>query len=192
MTPVTPWVRLNRWRRSCGFDDNDLRRDVDRNQRMLGLLLLITFLAVAPPVCVRVSQAVYSSGVRAERHEALTRHRVDATVVKVDNLRSGRQVTVVWDDRNGSRRTGSYTTWHGASVGGHPKVWADSATVGDEPPRRHAQTIADTLVTGPSVTAALGLPLLGAYALVRRRCDLRRYRLWDAEWAAFDRRRIGP
>jgi hypothetical protein len=128
MRATTMRARANRWRRSCGFDGNDLWRDVDRRQWRLGLLLLMVFLSATPPLCAHVVQAVYGSGVRTEHHQGATRHRVEAI-----------------------------TTAAGAGIG-----------------------------------LATGLPLLGLYRLARKRCDRRRYQLWDVEWARFDNYQIGP
>lgn len=70
MKPSKTWSRVNRWRRRCGFDDNDLRRRVDRVQWLSGLLLLVVFLVVTPALCARVVEQVNDSGSRAERYEA--------------------------------------------------------------------------------------------------------------------------
>ncbi|GAA1898466.1 Rv1733c family protein [Actinomadura bangladeshensis] len=185
-------ARLNRRRRGWGFDRNDLRREVDRAQMFYGLLLLILFLAVTPPVSAHAVQAVYDSGVRAERYEATTRHRVDATVVGIKRLHTGREVTVTWTAPDGTLRRGHYTTWRGASLGDHPKVWTRPGGVGEDPPRAHARTIGDAAAGGATTTLASGLASVGVYLLLRRHYDKRRYRMWDEAWAGFDRRRIGP
>jgi hypothetical protein len=185
-------AQLNRRRRSWGFDRNDLRREADRAQMFYGLLLLVIFLAVTPPISARAVQVVYHSGVRAEQHEAAARHRVDATVVKIRRLHTGREVTVAWTAPDGTPRSGHYTTWRGAILGDHPKVWAGAGSVGEHPPRTHSRTIGDTAAAGASTVVAAGSPLLGLYLLLRRLYDRRRYRLWDEAWAGFDRRRIGP
>ncbi|MBT2212693.1 MULTISPECIES: hypothetical protein [Actinomadura] len=190
MRPTGRRPSLDRLRRRIGFDRNDLRRSVDRGQWMLGIALLMLFLSLAPPLCLRAGRAAYGSGVDAERSEAATRHRVEATVVKVDHRRSGRALTVTWRDPDGTARTGSFTAFRGGTVGEHRAVWAGPSGVTDEPPQRHARTIADALTAVLGAAAALGAPLLGVYLLVRYRCDRRRYRAWAAEWAQWDTRRI--
>jgi hypothetical protein len=186
------WAHVNRRRHGWGFDRNDLRRVVDRKQMLYGLLLLVIFLGFAPFACIHVVQTVLHSGLRAERYEAATHHRVDATVVNVKSLHSGREVEVVWTAPDGTSRGGHFTTWHGANVGDHPKVWAGPGSVGEYPPRTHARTVGDAAAIGASTVAAVGLPLLGLYLLLRHRCDQHRYRMWDEAWTGFDRRRIGP
>lgn len=186
------WTRLNRRRRGWGFDRNDLRREVDRAQMFYGLLLLVLSIIVTPFVSVRAVQAAYHSGVRAERYEAATRHRVDATVVNIKQLHTGREVTVTWIASDGTWRSGHYTTWRGASLGDRPKAWAGPGGVGEDPPRTHARTIGDAAAAGATTVLAAGLVPAGTYLLLRRRYDKRRYRMWDEAWAGFDRRRIGP
>ncbi len=185
-------ARLNRRRRSWGFDRNDLRRAVDRAQMFYGLLLFVIFLAVTPLASAHVVQSVYHSGVLPERSEATTRHRVDATLVKIKRLHTGREVTVTWTDSDGTVQNGHYTTWRGASLGDHPKVWARPGGVGEDPPRTHVRTIGDAAASGATTVMASGQASAGIYLVLRRRYDKRRYRMWDEAWAGFDRRRIGP
>ncbi|MGH3242447.1 MAG: Rv1733c family protein [Spirillospora sp.] len=180
---------MNRYRRRCGFDDNDLRRPVDRIQGLSGLLLLVVFLLVTPVVGVQAVQHARDSGVRAERHEAATLHRVDATVVNVKRSHGGREVTLTWIDGDGTPRSGHYRSQRGAQIGDHPKVWAGPRHgVTDLPPRTHARTVGDMATAGAATATATGLPLLGLYMLVRRRMDHRRYRAWDEAWASLDHR----
>jgi hypothetical protein len=177
---------LARLRRRIGFDGNELRRDVDRKQRAGGLLLLMLFMGCGLPVCGYIALTAYHSGVRAERHEAATWHEVDATVLKVEDLRSAHRSTVMWREPSGQLRTGSYDTWYAATVGDHVKLWAGPATVSDEGPRRHARTVGEAIGAGLGTVTAVGLPLLSAYLLIRHRCDRRRDRLWDADWERLD------
>ncbi|MER6808823.1 hypothetical protein ABT299_06050 [Spirillospora sp. NPDC000708] len=183
---------MDRRRRSCGFDRNDLRRGLDRWQWSIGLILLMAGTAVASVAAVRVSGAIYESGVRTERHEAAVFNATDATVVKVHEASRTRGVTVSWVAPNGSHRTGSYETWHGASVGDHVRVWVGPAGVREDPPRPHARTIGDTTAYAVGTVAATAAVFFGAYQLLRRRFDETRYKRWDAAWADFDRHRIEP
>jgi hypothetical protein len=192
MRATTMRARANRWRRSCGFDGNDLWRDVDRRQWRLGLLLLMVFLSATPPLCAHVVQAVYGSGVRTEHHQGATRHRVEAIVVKVREAGGRREVTVAWAGADGMRQTGDFTTWRGAEDGERLILWAGPEGISITPPRRRAQTVIHTTAAGAGVGLATGLPLLGLYRLARKRCDRRRYQLWDVEWARFDNYQIGP
>ncbi|GAA2118185.1 Rv1733c family protein [Actinomadura napierensis] len=184
-TRTTP-AGFSRLRRRIGCDGNELRRDVDRRQRRAGLLLLMLFVGVGLPICGRIVQAVYDSGVRAERYEVATRHKVDATVLKVDDLPSGHRITVKWREPSGQPRTGSYSSWYGTTVGEHLQLWAGPATVSDEAPRRHARTVGEAVGAGLGAVTAAGSPALAAYMLIRYRFDRRRDRLWDAGWESLD------
>ncbi|MCP9948950.1 Rv1733c family protein [Actinomadura madurae] len=184
-------ARADRWRRSCGFDANDLRRDVDRVQWRLGLLLLMIFFSVTPPLCAHVAGDVYHSGVKTERHEAATRHRVVATIVNVEPD-GQRRTTIAWTAADGTRHTRDHLTVRGGQVGDRLIVWVGPDAVSMFPPRRHALTIIHTAAIGAGVVPAVGLPLLSVYMLVRKRCDRHRSRQWDAEWVHLDDHRIGP
>ncbi|WP_433237143.1 Rv1733c family protein [Actinomadura nitritigenes] len=183
--------RLNRMRRCCGFDRNELRRDVDRAQWLIGLVLLAGCAVVAALVSVRVGQDVYGAGVRTEHREAATLRRVEATVTAAQEQVSGRQVTVTWTDTTGARRTAHYLTWRAAAVGSRLHVWAGPQGVRDEPPRTHARTISDTAAYELGALSAVGLTFGGLYTLVRRRCDRLRDERWDAALARLDRHGIG-
>ncbi|MFB4298561.1 hypothetical protein [Actinomadura sp. NTSP31] len=186
------WQGTNRRRRSCGFDTNDLRREVDRLQWFLGLVLLIAGIGVASMTAAYVGRAAYVSGIRTERHEAATFHKVDAVVEKVRDGQRDRDLTVAWIASDGSHRSGTYESWRGASVGDHVRVWAGPAGVREDRPRSHARTIDDTAARTTSTTAATAAVFAGGYWLLRRRLDRVRYGQWDAAWADFDRHRIGP
>ncbi|MGW5410339.1 Rv1733c family protein [Actinomadura geliboluensis] len=186
------WARANRWRRSLGLDGNDLRRDVDRAQRRLGIILLMLFSGITPPLAVYTAWIVHDSGVRAERYEAATWHRVDATAVKIKQVKGRHQVTVAWTEPGGTRRTGDYTTLRGPDIGTRVRVWAGPGTVSLLPPRDHSRTLAQTGLAVAGVALATGAPLLGLYRLARRRYNRRRDQLWDAAWARLDNHHIGP
>ncbi|HEY8481807.1 MAG TPA: hypothetical protein VIL71_18430 [Spirillospora sp.] len=184
--------RIDRWRRRFGFDTNDLRRPVDRVQWRVGLLLLAVFLGVTPPLTAHVAAHVHDAGERAERRDAATWRRVDATVVEVGALRAGHRVTVTWTEPDGTRRSGDFTTMKPVRPGDPVLVWTRDGAVTAARPGRHGLTVVDTVAAGTGVVLATGLSLLGVYLLVRRRCDRRRDRLWDVAWARFDNHRIEP
>jgi hypothetical protein len=189
MRPPNARTRADRLRRRCGFDGNPLRRHVDRVQWRVGLLLLLVFLVVAPIACAHAVRSVHTAGVRAERYEAATRRRVEATVVAVRPLEAGREVSVVWTGPDGAPHTGHYPSWKATGLGERRELWAGpGGGLGEAGPRKHVRTIGDDASAGAATAAATGLPLLTLYLLVRRRCDKRRHRRWDEEWADFDRR----
>jgi hypothetical protein len=184
--------RANRLRRRCGFDRNGLRRDVDRAQWLVGLVLLAGCAVVVCLVSVRIGQDVYGAGVRVEHREAATLRKADATVTASKEQLSGHWATVTWTDAAGTRRTDTYMTWRGAAVGAHLRVWAGPDGVRDEPPRTHARTVSDTAAYELGAVSTVGLTFGGLYALVRRRCDRLRDERWDDAWAGLDRHSIGP
>ncbi|SPT58101.1 MULTISPECIES: Rv1733c family protein [Actinomadura] len=192
MKPVKVRARADRWRRRFGFDGNDLRRHVDRLQWKVGLFLLVLFLSVSPPLCAHVVQTVHDSGTRTEKEAAATRHRVSATVVKIEELKNRHRVTVAWTEPDGTRRTDDYTAWGAPAAGDRLTVWVGPGTVSTSPPPGRGWTITRTVTAGAGTLLAAGLPPLGVYLLVRRRCDRLRYRLWDAAWTRFDNHHIGP
>lgn len=192
MKPGSMLARADRWRRRCGFDANDLRRDVDRAQWRIGLVLLTLFLAVAPPLAVHTAQAVYDIGKRNARQEAATWRPVTATVVDAEGRRGGYQVTVTWVDPDGTQRTGNLTSWTRVDAGDQVEAWAGPDAVTFVPPSRRGRTVISTAAAGAGVVLAVGSPLFITYRLVRRRFDRRRERLWDAAWARLHNHHIGP
>ncbi|GGV01704.1 hypothetical protein GCM10010182_19090 [Actinomadura cremea] len=190
---MRPAARLDRWRRSCGFDRNDLRRYVDRAQWRFGLFLLALFLAAAPPLCAHVVGAVDDSGRRAERHGAATWKRVDATVVRVEEAGGRYRVTVAWTGPDGTRRTGECATWRRTAARDSLVVWAGAGgAVSTTPPRTREETVIYAVGAGIGVVLATGLPLLALYLWARHRYDRIRYRSWAAAWDRLDNHRIGP
>ncbi|WP_030170968.1 Rv1733c family protein [Spirillospora albida] len=188
---------LNHWRRRCGFTRNPLRRDVDRAQWLFGLLLLLAFASAAPFIGAQAARVVYDAGVAVERRDSAARHAVEATVVKVDGRRPRHVVTVTWTGLDGVARTATYTTARGPVEDDHVRLWAGSrpenaGTVSDVPPRRHSQTVGDATAAVIGVLVLMAVPSLGAYVLMRRRCDRRREEMWDAAWAGFAARHINP
>lgn len=192
MKPGSMLARADRWRRRCGFDANDLRRDVDRTQWRIGLVLLTLFLTVAPPLAVFASQTVYDLSKRNARQEAATWKPVTATVVDAEGRRGGYHVTVTWIEQDGTQRTGNLTSWSRVAVGERIEAWAGPDAVTFVPPSRRGQTVVFTAAAGAGVVLAAGSPLFITYRLVRRRFDRRRDRLWDVAWARLDNHHIGP
>ena len=78
------------------------------------------------------------------------------------------------DDRAGTRR------W----------LWVDRTGRPTAPPRSRSRTVIDAGYAAGGAVLAVGVPLLIAYRLVRRRCDRVRDAMWDAEWARIDPHRI--
>ncbi|MBW8482419.1 Rv1733c family protein [Actinomadura parmotrematis] len=181
--------RLARVRHRLGLDGNELRRDVDRRQRRIGLVLLLLFAAAGWLFAARAGSLAYDRGLRLEQRDAATRHAVTATLTRVDAGTRGRTVTAEWTDAGGAHRIGTFTTWQAVDGGQQRRIWIGAdGRPSLEPSRRHERTVSEAVLAGSAAAAAgAGLPLLLAYQGVRRACDRRRYRQWDLEWAEFCR-----
>lgn len=186
-------TRLNRLRRTLGFDRNQLRRPVDRHQRAAGLALAGVFLLTAPLAALRVADLAYDAGVRAERHESADRHRVTARVLSVEESATGPtgRLTVAWTEPDGTHRTGVTAASQRVGRTDMRRIWVDSSGTPTTRPRTRYQAFTDAGSAGTGVTVGIGGALAVVYHLLRRRCDRRRYRLWEADWARIDSRRIG-
>jgi hypothetical protein len=181
---------LDRVRRRCGFDRNELRREVDRRQRKAALWLLALYLAVAPAAALVAGRLTHDHGIRAERDERASRHQVTATVLEPgrQTLASRKRTVVTWTEADGSRHTGSAVTWRGdGAKGERQRIWVDDDS--GRPvvkPRDRSQTVLATGAAGIGALTGLAVPPLLVYGTVRRRCDRRRYREWDAAWSRLD------
>lgn len=176
---------LNRARRRAGFDHNPMRRREDHIQSAAGLILAIIFLATAPWAAIMISGRVYGSELHTERVQTAQRHAVTAQVIgparqpfhfTVQTLR------VSWRDGQGIAREADYQAT-ASEVGTTTTIWVDRFDRVVPPPHKHAQTIADTVMTAIGVVLAILSVVMSAYVLLRRRLDRSRYRLWDAGWA---------
>ncbi|WP_242901737.1 Rv1733c family protein [Actinomadura terrae] len=183
---------LTRLRRRLGLEHNELRRRVDRVQRTVALVLLVLLLGTAPPLAAWTGAWSYDSGVRAERAERATRHQVVATVTATGGVGSAgdryvhETVQATWPGADGKPRAGTLPSWKNAKVGAHRTIWVDRAAEPSVRPRPHSRTVTDAVYAAAATVLGLSMPLLLAYALVRRRCDRYRDELWEADWARMD------
>ncbi|MFC6881232.1 hypothetical protein [Actinomadura yumaensis] len=179
-------------RRRLGLERSGLRRRVDRVQRGIALALLSVLLAAAPPLAAWAAGWSYDAGSRAERVERASRHQVVATVVSTGGIGSTgdryihETVQARWTAPNGKPRTGSLPAWRKVRAGAQRDIWVDADGDPTVRPRPHSRTLTDAAYAGAAAVLAVGLPLLLAYALARRRCDRYRDALWDAAWARMD------
>lgn len=185
---TTAAAALNRARRRAGLDRNPMRRREDHIQSAVGIMLAAAFLLLAPWAAISVGARVYGSELRTEHLESAQRHMVTAKVIAPGTEAAHatvRTLKVSWRDARGTIRTADYqatTTEAGTTT----TIWVDRADHAVLPPREHAQTIADTVLTGMAIVLGVLGVLMSVYALLRRRLDRSRYRLWDAGWAWAD------
>ncbi|GAA2576941.1 hypothetical protein SMC26_29925 [Actinomadura fulvescens] len=185
----SPMRRL--WRR-LGLERNELRRRIDRVQRLAALGLLALFLLAAPPVAGWCASWSYDSGLRAERAEHAERRQVLATVVSTGGVGSTgdryvhETVHARWTAPDGTARTGSLPSWKGAKPGVTKRIWVDHKGTVAIRPRPHSRTVTDAAYAALAATTAVGIPILAAYGLLRRRFDRVRAAEWEAAWARMD------
>ncbi|GAA2306331.1 hypothetical protein GCM10010402_77320 [Actinomadura luteofluorescens] len=177
--------RLGRVRRRFGFDRNDLRRAVDRRQWAVGVAAAVLFTVLAPPASVLLAVDAYRSGVRAEHRNV---HRVTAQVVHTDS-QGGPGVRhtyaeLAWTSPDGRTRTTVVPADKSVRPGMEQRVWVDAAGDPVQHPQTRTATLATTTVAAATAALAVGVPLLAAYLLARRRCDRRRDALWDESWTS--------
>ncbi|HEU5030037.1 MAG TPA: hypothetical protein VFV01_34355 [Spirillospora sp.] len=183
---------LVRLRRRCGLEHNELRRHIDRVQRLIGFGLLLLMLVVAPPLAFWAGTWSYHAGSNAERAERAQRHEVVATVTSTGGIGSSgdryihETVQARWAGTGGTTRTGTLPAWKNAKVGAHRTIWIDAKGDPTVRPRPHSRTVTDAAYASTAAVLGVGTPILLAYVLVRRRCDHRRDEMWEADWARMD------
>jgi hypothetical protein len=169
-------------------DRNPLRRPVDRTHVRMILVLGVLFLVLAPLTVVITARLAGGAGVRAERLQARTRHQVDAVVVEASSAGSravlDETVRIAWHDARGIAHTAVVPTAGGEPVGTHRSVWIDRTGRLTTHPRKHSQTVADSVMAALTALTLLALLHSAARMLVDRRLERRRMDLWEREWAA--------
>lgn len=175
----------NRARHRAGLDRNPMRRREDHIQTTVGIILTLVFLVSAPWAALLVGGQVYRSGAATERVQHAQRHPVTATVVdpgKSPGHSTTTTLQVSWQSADGVRHVADYQGV-ATDVGAKTTLWVDRAGNVVREPRRHAETISDAVLAGSGVDLAILGVLLTGQAMLRRRLDRSRYRLWDAGWA---------
>jgi hypothetical protein len=176
-------------------DRNPLRRPIDRAHVRIMIALGILFLVLAPLAVVVTAGVTGGAGVRAERVQARSRHLVTAVVV--DPAPAGSRgvldqtVRIAWRDTGGRAHTAVVPTGSGERLGAHRSVWIDGAGRLTTHPRRHSQTVADSIMAALTAVTLLGLLHSAARTLIDRRLDRRRLELWEREWASVASRWTG-
>ncbi|QKG26344.1 Rv1733c family protein [Actinomadura verrucosospora] len=183
---------LARLRRRLGLEHSELRRPIDRVQRLVGVALILLLLAIGPPLAFWAGTWSYHAGSRAERAERAQRHEVVATVTSTGGIGSSgdryvhETVQATWPGAGGAARTGTLPSWKNAKVGAHRTIWIDAKGDPTVRPRPHSRTVTDAAYAATAAVLGVGTPALLAYLMVRRRCDRRRDEMWEADWARMD------
>jgi hypothetical protein len=166
-------------------DGNLLRRPVDRTHVRAMVTLCLLFLVLAPLVAVVTARLAGNAGLRAERLPSHTRHQVNAVVLGVSPKGVLDQtVRIGWHDASGAAHTAVVPNNGSAAAGAHRSVWIDRAGALTSRPRKHSQTVADSVMAALTAVTLLGLLHSAARTLIDRRLERRRLELWEREWAA--------
>ncbi|KAB8187151.1 hypothetical protein [Microbispora catharanthi] len=197
MRSIVRWVvsRLRRYRP----DRNPLRRRSDRVEAALAAAALAAVLIAAWPAAL-AARTVYDDGVAAERVGPGTRQLVEATLVEATSIgdtsavpANGRGLPAAiparWTLPSGEVRAGVVPAALLLRDGpADARLWVDAAGRPAAPPPQRAETVTRAGLAAAGVVASAAVLAWACFALARHRLDRRRYREWEAAWAAADQR----
>src|SRR3954469_4806487 len=142
-------------------DRNPLRRPIDRTHIRVTIALGVLLLVLAPLTVLVTARLAGNAGVRAEHVQSRTRHQVTAVVV--DTAPTGTRgvldetVRIGWRDAAGKTHTAGVPTTGNERLGAHRPIWIDRAGRLTTHPRRHSQTVADSVMAALTAVTLLGL-----------------------------------
>ncbi|MEV0199561.1 hypothetical protein [Nonomuraea sp. NPDC050691] len=177
-------------------DRNPVRRRSDRLEA-LGVVVALALLLLSVWPAVVLGRMAYENGTRAERSGVGARRAVPATLVRDapgavadEHLELGARVEAEarWAGPAGKPMTGRVTAPAGAEAGTRVSVWVDARGRLVPPPRRHGETVFDTVTAALLVLAGGAAVSFSGFRGFRRLLDRRRYAAWDAAWAEAARR----
>ncbi|MFG1827544.1 hypothetical protein ACGFIJ_34145 [Microbispora bryophytorum] len=202
MRSIVRWVvsRLRRYRP----DRNPLRRRSDRIEAALAAAALAAVLFAAWPAAL-AARAVYDDGVAAERAGSGTRKLVEVTLVETASIgaasieatsavqANGRGLPAAsparWTLPSGEVREGVVPAALLLRDGpANARLWVDAAGRPVAPPPQRAETMTRAGLAAAGAVASVAVLAWACFALARGRLDRRRYREWEAAWAAADQR----
>ncbi|MBN6055066.1 hypothetical protein JYK22_24230, partial [Nonomuraea sp. RK-328] len=177
-------------------DRNPVRRRSDRLEAVgVVVALALVLLSVWPAVVL--GRMAYENGTRAERAGADARRTVTATLVRDapdtiadEHVALGAKVEAAarWAGPAGKPMTGQVTVPAGAKAGTRVSVWVDARGEPAPPPRRHGETVFDTVTAALLVLAGGAAVSFSGFRGFKRLLDRGRYAAWDAAWAEAARR----
>ncbi|MEU7890664.1 hypothetical protein AB0B54_34615 [Microbispora bryophytorum] len=207
MRAIVGWVvsRLRRYRP----DRNPLRRRSDRIEAALAAAALAAVLFAVWPA-VLAARAVYDDGIAAERAGSGTRQLVEVTLVETASIEAtsigaasieaapavqanGRGLPAVsparWTLPSGEVREGVVPAALLLRDGpANARLWVDAAGRPVAPPPQRAETMTRAGLAAAGAVASVAVLAWACFALARGWLDRRRYREWEAAWAAADQR----
>ncbi|GIH67701.1 Rv1733c family protein [Microbispora siamensis] len=197
MRSIARWVvsRLRRYRP----DRNPLRRRSDLIEAALAAAALAAVLLSAWPAAL-AARTLYDGGVAAERVGPGARQLVEATLVEGTSMEEGSAVPVNgrglpvasparWTLPSGEVREGMVPAALLLRDGpANARLWVDAAGRPVAPPPQRAETITRAGLAAFGVVAGAAALAWACFALARHCLDRRRYREWEAAWAAADQK----
>jgi hypothetical protein len=170
-----------RWWIARPLGRNPLLRAADRLEALLILVVIAGWLLVVP-ITGAIGTAIYDARHRLYAEEALTRHRVVATVIEDTATTAGRyrapaSVQAVWPAAGGER-TGSFSFYTAAKSGDRLSIWVDADGNHVPPPTPTTEAVPDALCGALSI-------LWSAIAVTALVLSLMRYglnRMRDTQW----------
>jgi hypothetical protein len=165
-----------RWWIARPLGRNPLLRAADRLEALLILVVIVCWLLVVP-ITGAVGTAIYDGRHRLYAEEALTRHRVVATVVEgTDRCRAPASVQAVWTPA-GEEGIGSLSFDTEAKSG----VWVDADGNCVAPPTPTTQAVPDALCGALSILLSAMVVTALVLILMRSRLDRIRDTQWERE-----------
>lgn len=174
-----------------------LRRRSDRAEtaaRWAAVVLLV----LAVPFLLAVGAARAQDVRDAAAHARATARPVVGTVTEVrprparspDGTPSGGlDVTVSWTGPDGTVRTTRDTAFAGTVPGRRWPMWVDATGARVRTPASGADAVVQGVLLAGLLGSGAATVLAGLLAALRWSLDRARLRQWEADWAAFDRRR---
>ena len=177
-----------RLRTRSAFDDNPLRRPVDRTQARAGLIVLVLLLVAAPIGAWCAGWFTYHAGIQLEQSQRLNHVRTTATVLtspwgdRTGAISAAPTALASWKAPDGTKRTGPVVVEPSSVVGSLRTIWTDAHGKLTIAPRHHEETVAQTVLATLTSLILLICAAAGTYALIRGRLDRRRLQSWENEW----------
>lgn len=177
--------------RRMGFEQNELRRGVDRARAWVTVGAVGLIVGGTPLVTPPVMDLVHDSAARNAQVQAQHRHQVTAVLPRgaepapTMTVMGNRPVYVTarWTRPDGLPRQGRIQMAERVEPGGTVPIWVNDRGRPVPAPLNASQVQAQTVVAGTG--SVLGtFVLVGAAALLLRRwLDRRAYDQWEQEWA---------
>ncbi|AHH96943.1 hypothetical protein GCM10010174_73990 [Kutzneria viridogrisea] len=184
-------VVLTRLARTLGFDQNPLRRCVDRVDSLLIGLTLVTALAIPVGGVLFGRQLLdYEAGLSAE--QLATRTSVTAELVTEADSHGMRPsegsatARASWTAPDGTPHTGTVSVARGQHAGDRVSLWLDASGHVTGPPLRPGDATAVAVAVDLVLVIGAEAVLLVLFWLLRWPLDKWREHLWAVDWYRAD------